>query len=372
MISECMETEPFEIPTLDARTHLSGQIDFPIGRADRLPLVVMASGTGLFDRHVLFGQTGTARDFLFDDIAQGLLDAGLAVLRYDSRGVRCNLRAPRLAAATSAAEQEARCIDNDVRCMVTPATQRDDLIAVRQYAAAHRRVDSAAIILLGHSEGSMNVARAVQAAPGAQNALLLMTPVLESPAATYEWQVVQRIDTWMRRLRPDGAPITTEDVRAGFGNSPLSSLYSLSQFLPYDGPWTNDRLAELLDARSAAYAAEKAAVLAMPDDAPWPTPEPPVHASAAWWKQWFNDETPMATHYRDFSGPIICLFGTIDTQIDAARQQAAISEAGMDGRFEIHVLTGLGHALGIHGLYGPIAPDGRDALVRAALRLAAR
>ena len=79
----------------------------------------------------------------------------------------------------------------------------------------------------------------------------------------------------------------------------------------------------------------------------------------------------MATLYRDFKGPVTCVFGTGDTQVDVGRQRRAAEAAGMGGRFGMVVLEGLGHGLGVHGLAGPMADEGIQAVVRAAAGLLA-
>ena len=80
--------------------------------------VIMVAGTGLFDRDVHLGRSGTPRDRLFRDLADRFLARGLGVVRYDRRGVRYG---------ASNAER----LDKEVAGSSTTETQRDDLAAVR-------------------------------------------------------------------------------------------------------------------------------------------------------------------------------------------------------------------------------------------------
>jgi hypothetical protein len=86
-----METQHFEIPTRDGRTRLTGQVDLPSGDgAARHPAVLIVPGGWFMDRDGYMGGSGTERDLIYRDLAKDIVAAGIAVVRYDNRGVRCN------------------------------------------------------------------------------------------------------------------------------------------------------------------------------------------------------------------------------------------------------------------------------------------
>lgn len=81
----------FGIPTHDGRTRLRGQIDFPSGdEASRYAVVLIVNGGWFMDRDGFMGNSGTERDLIYRDLAKDIVAAGIAVVRYDNRGVRCN------------------------------------------------------------------------------------------------------------------------------------------------------------------------------------------------------------------------------------------------------------------------------------------
>src|SRR5689334_19320413 len=84
-------TQHFEIPTRDGLTRLTGRIDLPAGGGDaRCSAVLMVPGGWFMDRDGYMGGSGTERDLLYRELAKDLVAAGIAVVRYDNRGVRCN------------------------------------------------------------------------------------------------------------------------------------------------------------------------------------------------------------------------------------------------------------------------------------------
>lgn len=84
-------TSQFEIPTRDRRTYLKGQIDLPTGEnSSQFPAVLIVNGGWFMERDGFMGNSGTERDFVYRELAKNLVAAGIAVMRYDNRGVRCN------------------------------------------------------------------------------------------------------------------------------------------------------------------------------------------------------------------------------------------------------------------------------------------
>jgi hypothetical protein len=100
------------------------------------------------------------------------------------------------------------------------------------------------------------------------------------------------------------------------------------------------------------YEKTKVAALANPDDAPYPDQWGAfrmVVASNNWWKQWFEDTTPMIDHLAHYRGYASLHFGGIDSQSDGARQLAFAKDRIKTGIFakapRLVFHKGRGHSL---------------------------
>jgi hypothetical protein len=130
---EPMESQQFRIQARDGRAQLAGQVDLsPRGGTDRYPVVLMVPGGWFMDRDGYMGGSGTEHDLIYRDLANDLLAAGIAVVRYDNRGVRCNeMTMPRCPEGSSELDVTRHylnaCVDADVRQTVTVQTQMDDV-----------------------------------------------------------------------------------------------------------------------------------------------------------------------------------------------------------------------------------------------------
>src|SRR5260221_3286730 len=81
-----VEPHQFRIQTRDGRARLAGQIDLPRSHgAARYPVVLMVPGGWFMDRDGYMGGSGTERDLIYRDLAQGLLAARDPGVRYGNR-----------------------------------------------------------------------------------------------------------------------------------------------------------------------------------------------------------------------------------------------------------------------------------------------
>jgi predicted esterase len=372
------ETMPFDIPTTDGITRLRGQIDLPNGPevpgpAPR-PTVVMTAGTGLFDRHVLMGvsatlgKRATLEDFLFDDLAAAFVKQGMAVVRYDFRGVHCNGDVRFANQFSTSIMHVGRCVDQKIRATVTPATNLADLAAVVDWARRHPAVDPSRLAAFGHSEGAVYVARLASAEPTLFRALIFMAPLLESPASVLKWQMTARIDDGLRAMASRPGEVTAADILARHADSRLQFV-PLEQLLPASGDaWTTTQLDALKVVRDAMYQTIRDDALATPATAPYPATGL-TQASHAWWQMFFADTTPVVDNLLATNASMYAVFGSRDSQTAHERQIAAVQASGLGDRFRIDVHPGLGHGLGTHALFGPIRKDVRDNLAATAAQM---
>jgi len=307
------------------------------------------------DRHVLLGESGSDDDFLFDCFSKDFCGAEIATVRFDSRGVFGNKRDECILSIRDPVERERKfyelCIDQSIRASVTPKTQLNDVFSVYNYCVT--RFNGAIIILVGHSEGCINISRMISEYELRKVRALYLSPSMVSPRDLIEWQRVRRFTQWIRELKPNGGDIHVDDVRREFGFSKLSSICTIESALPHGGVWTSESLEKRFQSKKADFDREVAWISGRDDASPWPGPV--TIASFSWWKQWHTDTTPVIEHLKSVEGIISCVFGEFDTQIDYDEQIACINSYREMLKVDIFVdvIKDVGHSFGYHGVSGP-------------------
>ncbi|GAB7215592.1 hypothetical protein OS42_22030 [Dickeya oryzae] len=370
-LNEKYPVQTFALQSLDGKATLTGQINYPQTPAGRYPLVMLVPGSGMHERHYLLGNSGTQADFVFTCLAQDLLDAGLAVLRFDGRGVKSHPRDKTLDNPEYLFNRDLAYrrlfIDAAVRQTVTPQSQCDDLYTLYQYAIDLPHIDRHNLILLGHSEGTVNLSRLMARYTVTAKALILISPLFSSMKQLMEWQLIHRTVTWLNAIPRAGDQLTLEELKNGFGHSPLAFLQPINDLLPYKGYWDQADFDAMTAKLQASFEQQSAMVLGHDDQEPWPADAPFTHSSYAWWKQWYQSELPEIEHLAHCRSRILCYFGEMDTQVNVAAEVALFER--VRHRFahvDITRLPDVGHTLGIHGLLGPMSESCADLLVQAA------
>lgn len=375
-------TEAFAIPTPDGPT-LHGQIDFPSGKScspDRLPLLLIVPGGGFMDRDGQLGDTGTERDLVYRDLARDVNQAGIAVLRWDIRGVSGNgFTMPTCPDGLSPADGLRHflrsCVDEGVRAGVTPENLLADIEQAFRFASEHPRVDPDQIIVWAHSEGTLNVARLVGSGRISPRGLILVGPIVESPIASQWWlevgRVVERVMAWDRDR--DGR-VSRDEVTANYPSDFLFQALAtpLQELLPERDFWTEETLRDRFEQR---YERERAETLATDDAVPFAFPAPvgfprPVFASYRWRKQWYLDETLTVDLLVDYAGPVVYHFGAIDSQNPVASQVRLLEKKipAFRVRPQVVLHRDRGHTLrSSHPLLGPMDTEAKEMLVQDAL-----
>ncbi|HYH65791.1 MAG TPA: hypothetical protein VD866_13925 [Urbifossiella sp.] len=353
-----MDPQQFRIRTRDGRAQLAGQVELPPhGDAARYPVVLMVPGGWFMDRDGYMGGSGTDRDLIYRDLANDLLAAGVAVVRYDNRGVRCNeMTMPPCPAGSSEPETTRHylnaCVDADARQTVTVQSQMDDVEDIWVFAVGHPRLDPARVLIWAHSEGGLNAARLIGRGRIDPRGAQFVGAPTGSPVSVARWQIVERSVGLLMGWDADGdGRVTQDDVRRRSPGDPVFEAVGTAQEVlaaPGDG-WTRDTLH---DHYAAGYEKLMADAFAKPDDAPYPDlgGEPRfVAASNDWWKQWFVDETPLIDHLAGYRGRASFHIGEIDSQNPGPRQLAFAEsriKAGVFARPPRLVFhEGRGHAL---------------------------
>jgi pimeloyl-ACP methyl ester carboxylesterase len=369
--------ESFSVPTMDGKTVITGEIDFPSASArdslGRYSTVIMVPGTGMFDRDVDFGISGTRRDLLFRDMAEQLTNAGLAVVRMDYRGVLCSkwTMPPCPECDTLAKRLEhlkISCFRNEIRKDVTTQTIQDDIVAVYDWTQHHPSVDVSRIAVFAHSEGTVHVARLIGQHRIQPRGLLLMGMVAESPASMIQWQIVDRnmkIFEW--DLNGDDI-LSNDEIRTGWTTDKFfhGMGVTLDQILSPEGFWEKNAFLKMLRDDFKAYVDE---TMSVSDDASYPIQQKPdelIMASQQWWKWWFSDQSSTLDDLVGFNGKIITHNGDFDSQTPGVRElgfvQARLAEFAVPPTTILH--PGMGHGMNSNSpTYGPMDESVRRMIV---------
>lgn len=336
---------------------ISGQVDSPSG-ATPIVAVVMVAGTGLFDRDMKFGRSGTDADLVFKDLSRRFVARGVTVVRYDRRGVRFG-------------QPRTSLLDTSLSGSSTTNSQREDLNAVYRWAQARDGLAAKCVILFGHSEGTLHIARL--AASGAPEPLgvIEVGAVAASPQAVMRWQMSERDAYSLRMMDVDHDGRTTAaEVDAHWQQTPSSMADVLAPLLPPDGnAWTSESLHQVEVVQTGRYDAAKATAMKLDDAGSYPNASTPM-AKNSWWKSWFTDDVPAAKLLSTWHRTTIYLhWGAIDSQTPPSlNEPIARSWLGKQAIFTVH--SSLGHTLGNHALLGPMNSDAADEIANEAQALA--
>ncbi len=353
------EDQVLQVPSADG-TEIRVVINAPIDQVHR-GTVLLVPGTGPFDEDAYFGRSGTERDFLFRDLSQAMNRAGLTTVRFAKRGVLCSPRGGVEGASY------ADCLDPDILITQTSLSFAQDVATA--YGAG-QDTGGSCLIVLGHSEGFLASARAIEEGLIQPAALIGLTPVLESPKDVLHWQGTERNVDALRQMDIDGdGRITDQEIRDAYLSSRISGVGSVEAFLGDGGYWTEEILDALQDYHRAFHEYRRARALGHNPRELYSSGGVPG-GSYEWWQQWFIDERPVIDRLTGFDGAIRLFFGDRDSQTPHERQLAALQASQVDVPPEnIVVFSGLGHGLGENSTYGPMDIVARDDVVAAVVSL---
>lgn len=134
---------------------LAGVLSIPKDAQGKVPAVVLVQGSGPSDRNEAVGDVK-----VFMDIAHGLMEQGVAVLRYDKRTY---------AWQTGALEYT----EEELANITVYEETIEDAVAGVQLLRADERIDPDRVFIIGHSQGAVLATRMQQAGADADGLILL-------------------------------------------------------------------------------------------------------------------------------------------------------------------------------------------------------
>jgi uncharacterized protein len=281
-----------------AGVRLSGTLTLPAG-GGRHPAVVLIGGTGPQDRDA---SVAGHRPFLV--LADHLTRSGLAVLRFDERGVGRST--------------------GDFASATTLDFATDVLAGVR-VLKSHPRIDGRRVGLIGHSEGGMVAPLAANRSDDVAFVVLLAAPGL--PVREIAALQVNAI------ARAEG--VTEADVAARVRLS--ASVLELFERHGHDPA--------ALHARARPVLEQAFTELRLPEHVRARQVELALEHYTSPWAQFALRYDPRPA-LRQLRVPVLALNGGRDVQVDAARNLAAIAEAlatGSSRDWTTQELPGLNH-----------------------------
>ncbi len=353
-------SEEIIVDTKDGATSFGIQIDYPTNcDLEKYPTVVMVGGTGLYYRNVSLGISGTSRDLVFKDLSDRVTqNYCVATVRYDYRGVSCDL-----------VDQMAieRCLDENVRETLTDKTQLEDIQLVYDTVKNHPKLDTQKVTLMGHSEGSINVARLIANNSVKAKSLVFFGGVTESPKSLIRWQFVDRSADRAFAMDTDSDGVLTNlEIIKGYDNSQFANLVPIQTLLSPSGAWNRFGLEASFNYQ---YSFVVATALIQPDTKPYIINDL-TFSGYGWLKRWFTDDTSVMENLKNYTGPISYFNGSIDSEAPGRKQMDFM--AGnihmMKSIPDFKLIEGRGHCLGTHPQYGPMDEQIADELAARLVR----
>jgi pimeloyl-ACP methyl ester carboxylesterase len=196
---EEMQAQQFFIPSVDGKAHIFGEVNFRGDPSQQRQIIVLIPGTGhthrgdtvaMPMRHKLqiterfeIGLTNL-QPTSFLNLAKQLTLEGHAVVRFDTRGVRC-INTPQTSLPL---EKDAPCVDKKTADTATLDARLDDVGAVVQFAARHSISNTNNPILIGHSYGISYVSQLIEQKRIESSGLIATGWPIVSSAEISRWQ----------------------------------------------------------------------------------------------------------------------------------------------------------------------------------------
>jgi hypothetical protein len=295
----------YEVTAQHPEGHLlQGTLTIPEGRGP-FPCAVLISGSGLQDRdESLMGH----KPFLV--IADYLTRSGIAVLRYDDRGVGGSIVEDRASIVSATTEDFA----TDVAVMVHAARN-------------HTEIDARRVGLIGHSEGGL-----IGPMVAVDDSTIAFVVMLAGPGvAGDELLLVQQV----RLLETSGAD---QELIDGLVHASMT-LYELME-AGEDKEVIREQMVELV---AIQFEAQKIEVIKELFEQ---TVDKGLETMFSPWMQFFLFYEPAPT-LAQVACPVLALNGSKDVQVDAAQNLKAIEQIKTETGNDITIieLDGLNHLL---------------------------
>ncbi len=353
------QLEMFHLTTSDGKASINGEIDYPDSSENKLTTIILVGGTHLFDRDYKYGNSKTDKDLLFLTLKNIFTEQGYAVVRFDYRGVSCNVRTAPLCEDCKTEKQKMvhfvkACINNTIRQSVTETSKASDLALLYNYITRHNRLNPKKIIILAHSEGTLHTARLIERSEIAPKGLIFIGSIIDSPKNTIAWQ-------WVSRLTDNFFKMVEHDFPEKISNAEIDfycekqGVIACENLRSPQGFWTKKSLSQYY--LTTIYPFFRQQTLTYKADAPFKHvwgQYGAIFSSYSWWQQFFTDDRRVIDRLDKYAGRIAFHQGGIDGAIPPDSVSELKKYAAKHNNRRLHFYPELGHALGKHSMVGPI------------------
>ena len=321
-IAFAAEPRAEEVVFRSGELSLAGTLTWPEASGP-VPAVVLIAGSGPQNRDSELAGIPGYRPFV--ELAARLAEHGVAVLRFDERGV-------------GASEGDNATADS--------ADLAADVEAALDHLRGREGVDPNRVGLLGHSEGGMIAAMIAARDPGVAFVIALAPPVADA----LEGLVLQE----RRMLEAAGAPPEVVEAQVAMTRT------SLELTLAEDWVALEDLLQETVRTQLAAMPEAQRAGLGDPDV----VRESLVAQTMVQFRNWMHSflAHDAQADWQRVDVPALVVFGGRDTQVDEAMHRAALEDVVEDGQVTVAVLPDANHLFqnavtGSPSEYAQLAPE---------------
>lgn len=297
-----------------------GEVVSPPARVALRGLLVLFPGSDVADLDgAVVGAGGRIVSRPLQQVAERMACKGFVSLRYNKRHVT---------GATT--------VDRDKFDTLTGVDLAADGRAALAFARARPALKTLPVGLVGWSEGT-TVAMAVAGAEPAVRAVVLMAPVVESPARVAQAQYRRIGKPYLERFATDGTLDAQAVARADRGSGGVLAHIFVRMFRGFS---PGERINPLLDTNKDGRISFSEAD---PIIASWyaDTPGGGLGMSAT------GRALPgVAEAFAVTTPPLLILLGLNDSMIDATAAQGFAARPDTKGRVQMTAYAGLGHSLG--------------------------
>ncbi|MFN7571308.1 MAG: hypothetical protein ACK5TK_07640 [Betaproteobacteria bacterium] len=303
-------------------TALSGQIDFatPLSRLRCWGCVAFLIGGTNSERSGAVLLDGRMR-YLMDELAYELNAKGIAVVRFDQRGI-LNYRDCVGSEAFSRSRSYVSCFDPDVRRTIGAGTLQSDAYVVLNHARHRFAIEEHRLALVGFSEGGLIVADLISEALLAPQVAVLASTPLEPFRSAVRWQFVDKLP---EVIEFSGASFSNEMAKLYFANRTRNAVQRDfdAPVLSADGSWRPDNVDELRDKLKQIFEKRYVQILSASGSELWFSEDGeldvPSHSVAAAQEK-LRRSTPLTAQFLGYKGKLRFVLGSEDEQFPLRRQ----------------------------------------------------
>jgi pimeloyl-ACP methyl ester carboxylesterase len=361
-----MQAEQFQIKSKDGKATLDGEINFRGDKLQSRPTIIMLHGTGPGQRDYVFqdafapASEFTVKHAAFLVLAEALTKDGYAVVRFDTRGVRCSqLNCPACKNAPQPERWGELCVNNDVRLTASLAATVDDIQSVYEHAITRPTVNKNALAFITHSAGGLHLGHLVQRGMIQPRLVIDLAGLAESPKEAIVWQNtianIQNAKTC--DLNFDGILTLAELSQCSI--SPMLkktlSMVGVIADEPVDlakleSVWLPQKILALAELRTIFANANNEA-----RSQSGGVIVGAIVGPVSYHYDLSLDNTPVLERYADMHGRLIHYWGGKDVSVNMERQILATQSVTKRPKdMLVRQFPNLGHALGRDGLVGPM------------------